>query len=164
MASARKPPVKRIRRFSEPTPELRRLVYDEETVTRALELRSARLERLESLENEVYETALAIVDAGLSFAEVTPMQQEPPDSWVSRYGQRNAEMRLEVAKQGWLPQSQVASGIKNAALVMSNIMRTRSNERRVASAQGAQLNVVLELPQPTSKEHDESEYETKVLE
>jgi hypothetical protein len=114
------------------------------------EQKELRLARLEQLEDEVLETAAAIVRVGLDFAEVTHDQTEPPPQWVTDYGREEAEKRLRLAKSMWLPASVAPNGMKLAVQTMAGISRTRSYRMKITQNN---INVKLALPAPTTAEH-----------
>lgn len=123
-----------------PTPLLREIQGEPE--------KAARLARMIEIEDEVFQTAAGIVQANLDFYQVRPDQQEPPPEWVARYGEAAAKQRLEIAKAGWLPNSQAASAVGLAARVVTAISRTR---RHMAMNAGPrEVNAKIALPAPTA--------------
>lgn len=123
-----------------PTPLLREIHGDSE--------KAARLARMVEIEDEVFQTAAGIVQANLDFYQVRPDQQEPPPEWIACYGEAAAKQRLEIAKAGWLPNSQAASAVGLAARVVTAISRTR---RHMAMNAGPrEVNAKIALPAPTA--------------
>ena len=114
--------------------------------------KALRLERMLDIEDRIYTRASGIIEAALSFHEVTPNQEEAPPDWVEQYGPEGARQRLEVAKAGWLPQAHAPNAVKLAASLVTGISRSRAYGSRVRAAQQP-LNVVISLPAPTSAEH-----------
>lgn len=110
-----------------------------------------RQERMEALEQRVYEHSGQVIEAMLAFAEVSPHQTEPPPAWVEQYGLEAAEKRLKVAQAMWLPASVAPVGLKNSIQVFTGISRGQKfkNSRLTQN----NLNVTLNLPAPTSREH-----------
>lgn len=124
--------------------------------------RESRLARIEELENEIYDRAAGVVNAGLAFVEVDPHQTEPPQAWITEFGLEGAKLRLKAAQALWLPQSVVPSGFKLAAQVMVGIARGRGYRVRVTQNS---LNVKISLPAPTTAEHPgATAYEVRDLE
>jgi hypothetical protein len=122
-----------------------------------------RLARIEDIENQIFEQAGGIVEATLAFHEVRPNQTEPPPDWVERYGEEGARQRLEVAKAGWMPASVAPAAVNYALKFMTGTMRGRAF--RGAKLIQNNLNVKLELPAPTSREHPgPTTYEVRDLE
>lgn len=122
-----------------------------------------RQERMEALEQRVYEHAAQVVSALLSFAEVSPQQAEPPPGWIEEFGEEGARQRLEVAKAGWLPQSVAPNAAKLSVQVMTGISRGQKyrNQRLTQN----NINVKIALPAPTSREHPgPTQYEVRDLE
>lgn len=113
-------------------------------------LKETRLARIEELENEIFERASGVVNAGLSFTEIDPYQPDPPPQWVEQYGEEGAQLRLRAAKAMWAPASMAPSGFKLAAQVMAGIARGRGYRVRVTQNN---LNVKIALPAPTTAEH-----------
>jgi len=109
-----------------------------------------RLVRIIELEDRIFERASGVVEAALSFHEVTPFQEEPPADWIAQYGLEGAKQRLGVAKSGWMPQTMAPSAVKLAVQTMIGIARGRGY--RVQVSQNT-LNVKIELPAPTSAQH-----------
>lgn len=114
-------------------------------------LKETRLARCEELESQIFEQASGVVEATLAFHEVSPNQAEPPEAWVERYGLEAANQRLAVAKRGWDP----ASVAPNAVTVALKFMAasTRGRAHRNAKLIQNNLNVNLQLPAPTTREH-----------
>lgn len=109
-----------------------------------------RLARIEEIESEIFDRASGVVNAFLSFAEVTRQQEEPPESWVAEYGAEGARQRLKVAQAGWLPQAVAPAGAKLGAQMVVGILRGRGHKVRATQNN---LNVTLTLPVPTTSEH-----------
>jgi hypothetical protein len=126
-------------------------------------LKETRLARVEELENQIFEQASGVVEATLAFVEVRPNQTEPPEAWIERYGLEAAKQRLEVAKMGWAPASVAPSAVTVAVKFMA--ASTRGRAFRGAKLIQNNLNVKLELPAPTTREHPgPTTYEVRDLE
>ncbi len=137
-----------------------RYVFDAELRDEAQ--KETRLARIVELEDHIFERAAGVVEAFLSFHEVTPHQETPPEAWVEQYGAEGAQQRLQVAKAGWLPGSVAPAGAKLGAQVMAGIARGRGYRVKVSQNQ---INVKIELPAPTSSQHPGGEtYPVKELE
>lgn len=137
-----------------------RYVFDAELRDEAQ--KETRLARIVELEDRIFERAAGVVEAFLSFHEVTPHQESPPPDWVERFGEDGAAQRLAVAKAGWLPQSVAPAAAKLGAQVMAGIARGRGY--RVKLTQNS-INVKIELPAPTSSQHPGGEtYPVKEIE
>lgn len=125
-------------------------------------LKELRLARIEELEQNLLEHAAGIIEAAMSFSEVTPSQQEPPPDWVAKYGEDGARQRLAVAKAGWMPQSLAPAALPLSVRMYVGIQRGRGHRVRVTQNN---LNVQIALPAPCSKEHPGAEtYEVKEIE
>lgn len=120
----------------------------------AADRKEARLARIAELEDRVNEIATGVVEAALSFHEVTPTQTVPPVRWIAEYGPEGAQQRLMVARSQWMPPSVAPVGPKLAVQVMIGIARGRGY--KVKLTQNV-LNVKIELPAPTSSQHPSGE-------
>lgn len=117
-------------------------------------LKEQRLARLSELEDQVFLTAAGVINAFIAFHEVDPEQAIPPEDWVREYGEEAALKRLAVAKMGWLPKNQAPAGVDLATRVYVGTIKARSYR---AGTTNNQLNVKIELPAPTSREHPGAE-------
>jgi hypothetical protein len=118
-----------------------------------------RLARIEEIEDRVYDISTQVIEATLAFSEVTPDQAVPPPEWVELYGEKAAMQRLQVAKGGWMRQSDAPSAVKLAAIVRNGIIRGRNYNKQLVNQQ---INVKIALPAPTSQEHPGAEvYEVR---
>ncbi len=134
--------------------QLRKEIADEN-------LKLARQTRIEELEAEVFETAGQIVGALFDFQQVRHDQTEPPPSWVEQYGVEGAKSRLAVARAGWLPPSQAPVAVNHAVKMMIGVNRGRNYRMKLTQNN---INVKLNLPAPTSREHPGPiTYETRDL-
>lgn len=113
------------------------------------EQREQRLARLEDMENEIFHRAAGVLNAVMSFHEVTPHQQEPPPEWVEEFGPEGAKQRLAVAKTGWLPQSLAPNATKLATQVATGILRARGH--RAAKVNNT-FNATINLPPPATRQ------------
>lgn len=113
-----------------------------------------RLARIAEIEDQIFERAAAVVDASLAFHEVTPHQTEPSPEWVRMYGEEGARQRLEVAKAGWLPPAMAPHATKLAVQFMVGSARARGYRGKTDPQT---LNVVFNLPAPTSAAHSPPE-------
>jgi hypothetical protein len=109
---------------------------------------AARMERISEIEDEVFQTSAAVVQATLDFHLVRPDQQEPPPEWVEEYGLEAALQRLAVAKAGWMPNSQAPAAVGLASRIVTGIARARRTGIQALGPR--EINVKLTLPVPTS--------------
>jgi hypothetical protein len=113
-------------------------------------LKEERLARIEQLEDEVFEAAVATVQEILAFREVSHNQDTPPQAWIDEFGEEEANRRLNMAKAGWLPQSISPAGFKYALQAMGGIAKGRAWRVKVTQNN---LNVKIALPAPTTTAH-----------
>lgn len=119
--------------------------------------RERRNERLREIEDQIFYKSAALVEAHMDHFEVSPDQEEPPPAWVERYGADAARQRLKVAKTGWLPKRDCPSGVDLAGKFLIGSVRARAY--RQANPVQQNLNVKINLPAPTSKDHPTLEAE-----
>lgn len=118
------------------------------TALRDPDAAAARMTRIAEVEDEVFQTSAAVVQATLDFHLVEPGQQDPPPEWVEEYGERAARQRLAVAKAGWMPNSLAPAAVQLASRIVTGIARARRTGPQ--SIGSAEINVTLKLPVPTS--------------
>ena len=124
-----------------------------EALTRELrdeKKKEERLARIEELEDRICDHAAGVLEAALSFHEVRPNQEEPPQEWIDQYGEQGARQRLEVAKAGWLPQSLAPNATRLASYVYTGITRARGTR---GAMHARVVNVKIALPPPTGASH-----------
>jgi hypothetical protein len=135
--------------------QLRKELLDEK-------LKETRMARIEELENEISERAAGVINAMLSFTEVTPTQEEPPAAWVTEFGLEAATQRLKIAQMSYLPASVAPNGFKYAVQVQAGISRGRAWRTKITQNN---LNVKIALPAPTTAQHPgPTVYEVRDLE
>lgn len=122
-----------------------------------------RLERMEAVEDEIFQASSQIVAATLAGAEIDPSQPEPPASWVATYGPEGAKQRHKVAVHSWLPKSQAPMFMHMAQHITLGVARMRA--LRAGEISIRELNVKIALPAPTSAEHPGPvQYEVREIE
>lgn len=114
------------------------------------EAREKRLARMRDVEDEVMQRALGNVDAMLSYYEVKPGDENPPEAWVERYGLEGAMQRFQVARDARLPKAQAPIGLHTSLQVVVGIAKARGQSVRVGTLE---LNARISLPAPTTAEH-----------
>lgn len=125
-----------------------------ETLTRELTdpaRQELRVQRMQQIEEQIFEKCAALMEAHLDAAEVDPDQQEPPPEWVERWGLDVARRRLIFAKMGYLPASQMPSAVKLSGQYVLGVVKGRQS--RIGKLTQNVLNVKIALPAPTSAEH-----------
>lgn len=128
--------------------------------------RASLLQKIQDVEDSVLVSACHIVEAHLSFHEVSPYEENPPEEWVEQYGVKAAELRLKVAKTGHLPVKDLPSGVVTAQRVMLGMAKARGQAPAVLINQGGALPVrTMALPSPATKQHPGPEqYESREVE
>lgn len=112
--------------------------------------REQRLARMKEIEDDVYAHALGSVEAMLSYYEVSPLDENPPEAWVEKYGLEAAQHRLKVAKDGHLTKANAPIALHSALHLVVGIAKARGQSVRVGTLE---LNARISLPAPTTAEH-----------
>ncbi len=124
--------------------------------------REERVERLTQLEDRVYLRATDILESAMGFEEIEEHAAEPPAHWVEQLGQEGAERKLRLAKRMWEPGNMAPAGVALAQKIHSGISKARGMNKVKLTQNN--LNVKIELPAPTSREHPGPDvYEVKEL-
>jgi hypothetical protein len=120
------------------------------SVADASALQREKAEYLHGLEEEIFLSALNIVEGALSFAEVDPSgMMTVPDEWVNRFGRTEAEKRFRIAQMACMPSRDIPAGMKIAMEVFQTIVRCRSDRDAMGSVKT--LNVMMmQLPAPSA--------------
>lgn len=92
--------------------------------------KKAALRRLAEVEHAVQQNSFDVVDAVVSFAEINPEQEEPPQNWIEKYGYLKALHRFRIAKAGWMSAKDAPVAIKVAASIATNALKNRGEENR----------------------------------
>jgi hypothetical protein len=81
--------------------------------------------QLERIDDNMLYGSLNILDGVLDFADLNPEDEEPPASWVERYGEEDAWKRFRLARVGWLPSKNLPSGVKIASTLVTEVLKAK---------------------------------------
>lgn len=109
-----------------------------------------RLARMREIEDEVLQRAIGNCNAIQCFSEINPADENPPEAWVQELGLEAAQLKFDLAKQGWKPQKEAPFGAIQAMQIMVGIAKARGQSVRVGTLE---LNARISLPAPTTAEH-----------
>lgn len=124
--------------------------------------RETRLAKMREVEDEVLQRALGNLNAIQSFSEISPDEENPPESWVQEYGLEAATKRLALAKAGWRPMKDAPFGAVQSLQIAVGYAKARGQQVNLAAGE---LNVKISLPAPTTAEHPgEVVYEVREIE
>lgn len=113
-------------------------------------------QRLTSMQDDLLERSLMVVDASMAFAEIDPESKKPPKKWVEDMGEQEALIRWRIARAGWMSAKDAPVGIKVASAVAVGIIKAKATEK----AGPKQLNIALvqlSSPLPQFPEQDVEE-------
>lgn len=81
---------------------------------------------LKGIEDRMFEQSAGIVEDMLSFRDIDPGAEEPPESWVRALGSEEAWRRLRVAKASWLSAAKAPVALSLATKTAAAIMKARA--------------------------------------
>lgn len=82
---------------------------------------------MQDAEDEVYLQALTVAHGVTLFTEVNPLDEEPPDEWVEKWGVERAQKLFEAAKYGHYTRKEAPIGVQMAVDMAKSERRARSN-------------------------------------
>lgn len=113
-------------------------------------------DRIRSMEDELLEESLEVVEGALMFAHIAPDQKEPPEEWVERWGREKAERMFRLAGYGLMANKDAPVGIKVARDIATGILRNRATEKMGPR----ELNVAfVQMPMAALPQYPEKEIE-----
>jgi hypothetical protein len=110
--------------------------------------------RIKAIEDEVLEDALRVVSSSQKFAEVTTLAK-PPQSWVERWGEEEANLRFRIAQMANVPEKDAPIGMKIAAKTAVGIIKARETGKMGPLTLNLQMVAMTAPP----KTYDEVEVE-----
>ena len=90
----------------------------------------------------VVELSQQIVEAGLSFADISPADVAPPKAWVDKLGAEQAERKFRMARAAWLPSREAPTGISIATDILKMDAKVKAAKKTTAPAT---LNVAIQV-------------------
>ncbi len=101
----------------------------------------------------VVELSQQIVEAGLSFADISPADVAPPKEWVDKLGAKEAQRKFRMAQAAWLPNREAPTGIS----IATDILKMDAKVKAAKSApQAPTLNIAIQMNM-TPREYPEIE-------
>lgn len=117
------------------------------------EIVKAKPEAIEQTENskwlrkaqkKLLDKSTRVIEDALLFRDIDPSQPSPPDEWVSKLGQVEAERRFRVAKAAWMSAKEAPVAFKIAKDVFVGISKALSADAgapKVLNMQAVQINL-----------------------
>ncbi len=122
-----------------------RLELDAQSLRQDAELAA---ERIQGLENKLFEKSMLIVDGVLSFTDLDPENpMEIPLEWIKELGQTAAEKRHFAATQGLKNGKEAPMALKVAENMASTIIRARATEKAAPRSLSIETVVLQVKPQ-----------------
>lgn len=105
-------------------------------------------ERLKTIEDNLYENSLAVVNGACEFAELDIDNIDAvPQKWIDEMGLEKAKRRHRLAKVGWMRSSDAPVAINTATKIVVGIVRARATEK--AGPRQLNLNMItMTIPPP----------------
>lgn len=85
-------------------------------------------ETFNQLEDEILWATGQVMAAAMSFPEIDPGTEEPPEEWVEQLGPKLALQKFRVAKAAWMCQSEAPVGLKFAQSTYIGALRVRAGD------------------------------------
>lgn len=83
---------------------------------------------IRGIEERMLVRGLGIMDGVLSFADIDPGQQEPPQEWIDALGLQEAQKRLRVARACWMNAKEAPVGLQLTQRFVSGAQKSRALE------------------------------------
>lgn len=89
----------------------------------------AKVEALQTIQDQILIKTGEIVSNGLSFAEIDPDAKEPPEKWVKEMGLQKATEKFRTARYNLMSAKEAPVGTKLAAQIYVGIVRAKATEK-----------------------------------
>lgn len=89
-------------------------------------LREQDEDRLKDVENELLEKSLFTLEASVSFSEIAPDAEEPPEAWIKELGAEEAHRKFRIARSSWMAKKDSPVGIDVAKSIAVGILRNKA--------------------------------------
>jgi hypothetical protein len=89
----------------------------------------------------VTELARGIVEAGLSFADISPADVAPPKKWVDALGVEEAERKFRLARAAWLPSREAPAGLG----IATDILKMDAKVQAAKGAPPTHLGIAIQV-------------------
>lgn len=117
------------------------------------EIVKAKPEAIEQTENskwlrkaqkKLLDKSTRVIEDALLFRDIDPGSQVPPEEWVTKLGQVEAERRFRVAQAAWMSAKEAPVGFKIAKDVFVGISKALSSDNgapKILNMQAVQINL-----------------------
>lgn len=95
------------------------------------------MQRLDEIENKVFDASANLIIDALSYSEVDPNSEEPPVEWVVELGPKRAHQKWVIAKSAWLSSKEAPI----ALTIAQNVYRAISASKAHRAVPIRSLNV-----------------------
>lgn len=108
-------------------------------------------QKLQQLEDEVFERNLEITHDATHFREIEPGTKIPPEAWVAELGMERAKARLRAANAAWLGAKDAPVGLSMAKAIVGSVAKARAV--REGGATTLNIEMVI-MPAPRQREYE----------
>jgi hypothetical protein len=101
-----------------------------EVIEEARPEKERRLNEVDELQQRILFLHLRVVeDIGLAREVDITQDEEPPEEWVARMGEREARRSFNVARSAWLSQKEAPAFLKLSAAVVTGMLKAKATEK-----------------------------------
>lgn len=98
------------------------------------------------LQATLYQQAAKITEDAMSFSEIDPASDVPPDRWIALYGIEEATRKLRIARAAWMSAKEAPVGLQIAHRQVLGIMKAKATEE--AAPRTLAITLVQGAPSP----------------
>lgn len=84
---------------------------------------------IRAVEDEIHRESASVLRDALAFVEIDPAWEEPPQEWLEKYGQLEAEKRFRAAKYALMNAKEAPVGLKLAKDTFVGMAKARATEK-----------------------------------
>lgn len=103
-------------------------------------------ERIAEIQANLASRSAVILDDALSFAEVDPNDESPPQRWVEELGEERAIEKFRVAKASHLNSKAAPSGISVAKAIFVAMAKLQASQNQQARPPVSPVQVTITIP------------------
>jgi hypothetical protein len=123
----------------------------EEPVVHSAEVVEAEeVDFFRDIQSTLYQQASKIVEHALLFNEIDPVDPNPPERWVLKYGEEEARKMHQMARAAWMKGSEAPIGLQMASRQVLGIMKAKATEE--AAPRSLSVTLVQAAPVPAFPE------------
>ena len=102
---------------------------------------SDQMDRLKDLQDRILLKSLEVVEASVSFHEIAPNLEKPPQEWVDELGEVKAAEKLRVAKASWMNAKEAPVGLAMCRATALGIMKVNEASKHLSPHLNVQVAI-----------------------